>query len=208
MSSVGSVSGSRSGKSGRSSRLARSRGFPTASFSERIHGRRDAAGEAAFAAPRNAARADGHGRLPSASRRSSRRRGCLSGRVPGAGAQGRVDPRSRSAGKLALSGSPSHGPARPKAEALPTGAQQRRGQRHARFTLACQVRSSRWSNQPAEPADRPRAGRGPVREIDRLPRPFRLPVVLRYFEGLTLEEAAAPAPLPGWHRAEPPGAGV
>src|SRR5262249_17847349 len=27
-------------------------------------------------------------------------------------------------------------------------------------------------------------------EIDRLPRPFRLPVVLCYFEGLTLDEAA------------------
>ena len=27
-------------------------------------------------------------------------------------------------------------------------------------------------------------------EIDRLPRPFRLPIVLCYFEGLTLDEAA------------------
>ena len=46
----------------------------------------------------------------------------------------------------------------------------------------------------AQPADQPAIDREQAEalhdEIDRLPRSFRLPVVLCYFEGLTLDEAA------------------
>ena len=44
--------------------------------------------------------------------------------------------------------------------------------------------------RPPGPARRPRTGRGLHDEIRRLPVVFRLPVVLCYFEGLTLGEAA------------------
>ena len=54
----------------------------------------------------------------------------------------------------------------------------------------------------------PRAGRGPPREIDRLPGPFRLPVVLCYFEGLTLDEAARRLRWPGRHGPQPTGPGA
>ncbi len=70
----------------------------------------------------------------------------------------------------------------------------------------------------APPADRPAIDREQAeaihREVDRLPRAFRLPVVLCYFEGLTLDEAARgsaarPAPWaagwPGRARSSAPG---
>lgn len=60
-------------------------------------------------------------------------------------------------------------------------------------------------------ADRPTIDREQAEalhsEIARLPRSFRLPVVLYYFEGLTLDEAAPPA-LPGRDRAQPVGPGA
>ena len=45
-------------------------------------------------------------------------------------------------------------------------------------------------------------------EIDRLPRSFRLPVVLCYFEGLTLDEAARRLRWPGRDRPQPAGPGA
>ena len=61
------------------------------------------------------------------------------------------------------------------------------GRRHERHPAACA-----WCRRP--PADRPAIDREQAEalhgEIDRLPRAFRLPVVLCYFEGLTLDEAA------------------
>ena len=54
--------------------------------------------------------------------------------------------------------------------------------------------STRPAEPTAPPADRPAIDREQAEalhgEIDRLPRAFRLPVVLCYFEGLTLDEAA------------------
>ena len=54
--------------------------------------------------------------------------------------------------------------------------------------------SSARSGPTAPPADRPAIDREQAEaihgEVDRLPRAFRLPVVLCYFEGLTLDEAA------------------
>jgi len=45
-------------------------------------------------------------------------------------------------------------------------------------------------------------------EIARLPRSFRLPVVLCYFEGLTLDEAARQFALAGRHGPQPVGSGA
>ena len=51
-----------------------------------------------------AARADGHARLPADPGRSSRRRGCRTGHVSGAGAAGALDPAEGFGRKLALRG--------------------------------------------------------------------------------------------------------
>ena len=174
-----------SGRSGRSSRAARSPGL------------RPAAPRAVHRPPRcrrrgrvrragDAARPDGPGRLPAAPGRPPPRRGRLPGRLPRAGPQGRLDPRPRPAGQLALRRGAPHGPegqgpARPPA--------QERGERRHRHSSGC--RRGRADGQPAEePAIAREQAEALHDEIDRLPGAFRLPVVLCYFEGLTLDEAA------------------
>ena len=56
----------------------------------------------------------------------------------------------------------------------------------------------------AEPPDQPALAREEAEalhdEIDRLPGSFRLPIVLCYFEGLTLEEASRRLQCAGRHR--------
>ena len=84
-------------------------------------------------------------------------------------------------------------------------AQQSRGQRHARFTLAarrCGRADGRTAGVLALAREQAEAL---YSEIDRLPRPFRLPIVLHYFEGLSSKKphagfAARPAPCAAaWH---------
>ena len=171
-----------SGRSNRSSTAARSPACPTGSSSSGSPparcGRRGGVRR-----PGSAARADGAGRLPSAPGRPAPRRGRLPGRLPGPGSQGALDPRSRPAGQLALRRRPPHvpvcqAPARPRSE-------ERGGRRHER-TPARALRPRRPSSR-SWPASRPRSF---TRRSTRLPRAFRLPVVLCYFEGLTLDEAA------------------
>ncbi len=171
----------------RSSRAARSPGSPTASSSSGSSparsGRRGRLRRAG-----GPARADGAGRLPAAPGRRPACRGRLPGRLPRPGPEGPVDPRPRPAGQLALRRRDPDGAVREAAARPP--AQAGGGQRHERP----------WSRlvAPAEPtappADRPAIDREQAEalhgEIDRLPRAFRLPVVLCYFEGLTLDEAA------------------
>ena len=129
-----------------------------------VHARRDAAGEAAFAALVAPPRADGPGRLPAAPRRPPPRRGRLPGRLPRPGAEGAVDPRPRPAGQLALRRRAPHGALRP-APARPPSPE--RGGRH---------HDARRLDRPVEPTvppadeavDGPRAGRGAARR-DRAP---------------------------------------
>ena len=64
-------------------------------------------------------------------------------------------------------------------------------------------RAARWSR--SWPASRPRRC---TSEIGRLPVAFRLPVVLCYFEGLTVEEAAGQLQWPAWHGPQPAGPGT
>ena len=62
--------------------------------------------------------------------------------------------------------------------------------------------------RPTEPAIDREQAEALHGEIDRLPRAFRLPVVLCYFEGLTLDEAARRLRCPAGTRPQPTGPGA
>ena len=150
--------------------------------------------------PGGAARADGAGRLPPAPGRPPACRGRLPGRLPRPGPQGPVDPRPRAAGQLALRRRAAHGPQGPRPARPPPPDRGRR------------IREAFGRARPPPPADRPILDREQAEalhgEIDRLPRAFRLPVVLCYFEGLTLDEAAHRLRWPGRHAPQPAGPGA
>ena len=89
-------------------------------------------------------------------------------------------------GNMALWGGAAHGPKGERAAQPPT--QERGGRRHERFRCGTVVEPM------VPPADVSAMAREQAEilhdEIARLPRSFRLPIVLCYFEGLTLAEAA------------------
>ena len=133
-----------------------------------------------FRRPGGPPRADGARHLPPAPRRPPACRGRLPGRLPGPGPQGRVVARAGAAGQLALRRRAAHGPDGPHpARAASTD----RGE-HREASRGASRRDGRTGLLDGEQAE---ALHG---EIDRLPGAFRMPVVLCYFEGLTLDEAA------------------
>ena len=188
--------------SGRSSRAARRRSLrpPTPRAVRRAarRGRLRRAGRPP--------RPDGPARLPTAPGRPAPCRGRLPGRLPRPRPQGPLPPRPRPARHLALRRRDPH---RPQGQ----GDLARRRQHEQRDTTDTEPDDDARADRPAAPpADQAVLDREQAEvlhaEIDRLPDAFRSPVVLCYFEGLTLDEAAGASDAPparsaaGW-----PGAG-
>ena len=135
------------------------------------------------------ARADGAGVCRRKPGRPPARRGRLPGRLPRAGQQGPFAPRSGVAGQLALrrrAGPPRQGRGSSIAR-IGVGTEE---EGSARYVRPCLLPTHRPIGSMLSIVSRPRCC---TREIDRLPKAFRLPVVLCYFEGLSLDEAAGSA---------------
>ena len=127
------------------------------------------------------ARSDGPWHLPQAPGRSTTRRRRLPGRLPGSGEPRALHPRPRPAQQLALRNRASH---RCKARASLSRQRKNEENRAMNQPEASPTIAAEQVAIAHEHAETLHA------EIERLPGVFRIPVVLCYFEGLTLDQAA------------------